>query len=105
MPAARTEAGLGPRLAWRAMVAWRALLAVVGGYGVGVLLSAVLAVGLQDLGVSRYEATTAGVLAGLLVMPFAPVVAFGLRRTRDATAVIVGAAAALATVLLLVRLT
>ena len=72
------------------MVAWRGLMALVGGYGLGVLLTSALAKGLQGLGVSRLDATTWGMLAGLILMPCVAIAAFGIKRTWVASAWIVG---------------
>lgn len=82
-------------LTWRAMIAWRGLMAVVGGYLLGALLTSALAKGLPVLGVARLDATTWGVLAGLVLMPCVAIAAFGIRRTWIATACIVGLGVAL----------
>lgn len=85
------------------MIAWRGLMAIVGGYALGALLTSAMAKGLPLIGVSRLDATTWGVLAGLMLMPCIAIVAFGIRRTWMATAVIVGLGAALYAVTVLAR--
>ena len=90
-------------LAHRAMIGWRVALALVGGYALGALVAAVLAVGLPRLGVTRFEASTWGTLAGLLLMPFAPVAAFGFRKTWVASAWVIGPGLVLAVLLFAMR--
>ena len=87
----------------RAMIGWRAVLAMVGGYVIGALLAAVLATGLPRVGVTRFEASTWGTLAGLLLMPFAPVAAFGIRQTWVASAWLIGSSLVLAALLFMLK--
>lgn len=83
---------VGPplKLAWRTMIAWRGLMALAGGYVLGALLTSAMARGLPVLGVSRLDATTWGVLGGLMLMPCVAIAAFGIKRTWLASAIIVG---------------
>ena len=88
---AKTATGL----AWRGMVAWRAILAVLANYGLCALLAMALARGLPHLGVSRVEAVTAGTLAAIIAMPIVPVLVFASRNAWKPTLAMAAGAGAL----------
>ena len=88
----------GEGLAWRGMVAWRAVLAIVANYGLCALVAAAAGRLLPRLGVARIEAAAAGDLVAILLMPIVPIFVFAARSPWRPTLTMVGAIAALALV-------
>jgi len=82
-------------LAWRGMVAWRAILAIIANYGLCALLAMALARGLPHLGLARVEAVVAGTLAAIIAMPVVPIFVFASRSAWKPTATMAAAAGGL----------
>jgi hypothetical protein len=92
---AKTPAMPASGLAWRGMVAWRAILAVLANYGLAALAAMAIARGLPHLGVPRVEATLAGTLIAIFSMPAIPIFVFAARSAWKPTAVMAACAALL----------
>lgn len=84
-----------PGLAWRGMVAWRAILAVLANYALCAVLAMALARALPHLGMSRVEAVTAATLAAIIAMPIVPIFVFASRSAWKPTALMAAIAAGL----------
>lgn len=85
-------------LAWRGMVAWRAVLAIVANYGLCALVAAAAGRLLPWLGVARIEAAAVGDLVAIVLMPVVPIFVFAARSPWRPTLTMAGAIAALALV-------
>jgi hypothetical protein len=85
-------------LALRGMIAWRVALAILGAYGLAAALAIAVARGLPHLGVSRVEATAAGGLLAIAVIPVVPLFVFIARAAWPVTLAMAGSSAALGAV-------